>query len=141
MEQKKDLISLPLEEFSAVGMFWQVFKSAEGYTYYFDPATLHSQWQDPRVHGLQPYTNGEGSSGSATNNIPGSANQHSNDVILLPTDFSEVPINGKKEKNILLDALAVSSNELRVDDNKNNSSELLDRETNNINSAASEYSC
>mmetsp|Transcript_24624 Transcript_24624/g.36263 ORF Transcript_24624/g.36263 Transcript_24624/m.36263 type:complete len:2041 (+) Transcript_24624:160-6282(+) len=45
----------PLEEFNLFGTKWQVYLSDEGYKYYLDSATQHSQWDDPRTHGILKY--------------------------------------------------------------------------------------
>ena len=45
----------PLEEFYALDTHWQVFVTSEGYTYYLDPSSGHSQWYDPREYGLVVY--------------------------------------------------------------------------------------
>lgn len=46
----------PLEEFESLGHRWQVFQTDEGYYYYLIEGSEHSQWDDPRTHGYQAYT-------------------------------------------------------------------------------------
>lgn len=46
----------PHEEFDAIGHRWQVFRTEEGYYYYLIQGSEHSQWDDPRTHGYQAYT-------------------------------------------------------------------------------------
>lgn len=45
----------PLEEFDVLGAHWQVFTTDEGYTYYLDSVSGHSQWEDPRTHGWKVF--------------------------------------------------------------------------------------
>jgi hypothetical protein len=51
--------SAPLEVFSLFGTLWEVYKTEEGYEYYLDSISKHSQWDDPRTHGLQHYNDTE----------------------------------------------------------------------------------
>ena len=50
----------PLEEFELGGTQWAVYQTEEGYHYYLDSATEHSQWEDPRSHGLLRYDEATG---------------------------------------------------------------------------------
>ena len=45
----------PYEEFEWFNTMWQVYWTEDGYIYYLDTQTQHSQWDDPRVHGLVQY--------------------------------------------------------------------------------------
>jgi hypothetical protein len=47
--------SAPSEEFELFDTLWQVYWTEEGYAYYLDSQTQHSQWDDPRTHGLLQY--------------------------------------------------------------------------------------
>ena len=50
----------PLEEFEFDGRYWSVYQTEEGDTYYLDTSSEHSQWDDPREHGIIHYDeNGE----------------------------------------------------------------------------------
>ena len=42
----------PIEEFDCQGALYHVYISEEGYTYYLDMHSGHSQWDDPRIYGL-----------------------------------------------------------------------------------------
>ncbi len=42
----------PLEVFEAAGRRWHAYESEEGDVYFLDMAASHSQWEDPRLHGL-----------------------------------------------------------------------------------------
>ncbi|CAE7758114.1 GABPB1, partial [Symbiodinium microadriaticum] len=42
----------PLEEFELNFSTWCVYESEEGYPYYLETSSQHSQWEDPRVHGI-----------------------------------------------------------------------------------------
>lgn len=44
--------SLPVEEFVFEGNSWFVYVTEEGYYYYLDGQTHHSQWFDPRIEGI-----------------------------------------------------------------------------------------
>lgn len=45
----------PYEEFELFDTVWQVYWTEEGYAYYLDSQTQHSQWDDPRTHGILQY--------------------------------------------------------------------------------------
>ena len=45
----------PSEEFELFETVWHVYWTEEGYAYYLDTLTQHSQWDDPRTHGLLQY--------------------------------------------------------------------------------------
>jgi hypothetical protein len=45
----------PYEEFELFDTLWHVYWTEEGYTYYLDTQTQHSQWDDPRTHGILHY--------------------------------------------------------------------------------------
>jgi hypothetical protein len=42
----------PLEEFELNYSKWCVYESEEGYPYYLEASTQHSQWEDPRTYGM-----------------------------------------------------------------------------------------
>ena len=44
--------SKPVETFDHIGRAWSSYYSDEGYLYYLDTNSEHSQWEDPRTHGL-----------------------------------------------------------------------------------------
>jgi ankyrin repeat protein len=44
--------SQPIETFHHIGRTWSSYYSEEGYVYYLDTNSEHSQWEDPRTHGF-----------------------------------------------------------------------------------------
>lgn len=52
--------SSALEIFSLFGTLWEVYVTADGYTYYLDSISKHSQWDDPRIYGLTNYNEEDG---------------------------------------------------------------------------------
>jgi len=54
-QQEATDYSAPYEEFELFDTLWQVYWTEEGYPYYLDSQTQHSQWDDPRTHGLLQY--------------------------------------------------------------------------------------
>lgn len=48
-------VSSALEIFSLFGTLWEVYKTDEGYVYYLNSISKHSQWDDPRIYGLLHY--------------------------------------------------------------------------------------
>lgn len=51
---------MPLEEFELNYSKWSVYESEEGYPYYLEASTQHSQWEDPRLYGVVLLTNDDG---------------------------------------------------------------------------------
>jgi hypothetical protein len=58
-EQQQEPDATWLEKFEFAGNSWVVYES-EGYPYYFVEATQHSQWEDPRQHGVLRYNEATG---------------------------------------------------------------------------------
>eukprot|EP01041_Mallomonas_annulata_P005865 gene5865-11842_t len=44
----------PNEQFPCEGIEWSSYVTEEGHIYYLDSASGHSQWDDPRTHGVSP---------------------------------------------------------------------------------------
>ena len=52
--------SSALEKFWCENIAWEVYQTDEGHVYYLDSVTQHSQWDDPRVHGVIYYDEATG---------------------------------------------------------------------------------
>ncbi len=62
--------SNPIETFDHIGRTWSSYYSEEGYVYYLDTNSEHSQWEDPRTHGLILQITTEDASASRTLSPP-----------------------------------------------------------------------
>lgn len=54
----------PIEEFAYLDIDWKVYLTEENEIYYLDMANEHSQWEDPRIHGIVYHLDGPAESPS-----------------------------------------------------------------------------
>lgn len=59
-DEAYEMYGHPLEEFELNFSKWCVYESEEGYPYYLEASTQHSQWEDPRTYGIVMVTSEEG---------------------------------------------------------------------------------
>ena len=53
-DETEGAVQEPIEQFDYLDVHWHVHITEEGHTYYLDPITGHSQWEDPRTNGITP---------------------------------------------------------------------------------------
>jgi hypothetical protein len=86
----------PLEEFEVLGARWQVFNTEEGYTYYLDSASGHSQWEDPRTHGWKVFGEPDQSVSTISSTV---VSQSPNKKFPSPAPVTTVPAVFNQPKN------------------------------------------
>ena len=50
--QQQEEYADPSEQFTYLGIEWMAYYTSEGHVYYLDLENNHSQWEDPREHGI-----------------------------------------------------------------------------------------